>query len=83
MLSFRNSMSLVAAAALGAAIGAVGTLAHARFPSNADAQNAVACGGSAIVGLSSVALKAVSPPPAFVRSSTYADEVAGANHEGF
>jgi hypothetical protein len=69
MLSFRTSMSLFGAAALAVAIG---MLLHAHQISNASAHNALA----------SVVVKA--PPEYwFPRASTYADEVANANHEGF
>jgi hypothetical protein len=69
MLSFRSSMSLFAAAALAVAIG---MLLHAHQTSNASARKALA----------SVVVKA--PPEYwFPRASTYADEVANANHEGF
>ncbi len=68
MLSFRNSMKLIAAAAL---IVAIAILLHAR-----DASHATAGG-----------LKTVARPPSVhvfsPRASTYADEVANINHEGF
>jgi hypothetical protein len=78
MPSFRIPMSFVAAAALAAAIGAAGTLVHAHLTSNV-----IACSGPAIADLNGVAVKAVSPLQAAARGSTYADEVANTNHEGF
>jgi hypothetical protein len=68
MLSFRNSTKLVGAAAL---IVAIAILLHAHDTSDATA------GG----------LKTVARPPSVhvssPRASTYADEVANINHEGF
>jgi hypothetical protein len=79
MLSFRNSMSLIAAAALAAAIG---MLARDHYTSNASPHYALAAGGSPIGDLNGVAVKA--PPEYwFLRASTYAAEVANTNHEGF
>ena len=78
MLSFRNSMSFIAAAALALAIG---MLMHAHYTSNASPHYALAR-GSPIGDLHGVAVKA--PPEYWVpRASTYAAEVANANHEGF
>ena len=79
MLSFRNSMSFIAAAALALAIG---MLMHAHYTSNASPHYALAAGGSPIGNLNGVAVKA--PPEYwFPRASTHAAEVANANHEGF
>jgi hypothetical protein len=83
MPPFRNPLSLVAAAALAWAIGVVGVLNHAHIPSNAIAHNALAAPGSASADLKGVAVMAVSPPEAAVRASSYADEAANTNHEGF
>ena len=83
MPSFRNPLSLVAAAALAWAIGVVGVLNHAHIASNAIARDAIAAPGSASADLKGVAVKAVSSPEAVLRASTYADEVANTNHEGF
>jgi hypothetical protein len=78
MLSFRNSMS-IAAAALAVAIG---LLVHTHHTSNATADNALAAVGSPIGDLNGVAVKA--PPEYwFPRASTRADELAGSDHEGF
>jgi hypothetical protein len=79
MLSFRNSISFIAAAALAVAIG---MLARAHYSSNAGPRYALAAGGSPIGDLNGVAVKA--PPEYwFPRASAYAAEVANANHEGF
>ena len=79
MLSFRNSMSFIATAALAVAIG---MLVHAHYTSKASPNYALAAGGSPIGDLNGVAVKA--PPEYwFLRASTYAAEVANANHEGF
>jgi hypothetical protein len=83
MPSFRNPMTFAAAAALAAAIGAVGTPEHAHLTSNAVAHNALAALGSASADLNGVAVKVVSGLEAVPRASTYADEVANTNHEGF
>ena len=74
MPSFRNSMGFIAVAAL---VVAIGIVVRAQHTSNASAPIAFA-----VVGLPIVAVKA---PPEFwfPRASTYADEVANANHEGF
>ena len=79
MLSFRNSMTFIAAAALAVAIG---MLVHVQHTSNASANAALVAVGSPIADLTGVAAKA---PPAywFPRASTYADELAKTNHEGF
>ena len=82
MPSFRNPMTFAAAAALAAVIGVIGTLEHAHLTSNAVAHNALAT-GSSIGSLKGAAVEAVSPPEAVLRASTYADEVANTNHEGF
>ena len=79
MLSFRHSMDLIAVAALGVAIG---MLVHGYQTSNACAHNALAAVGSPIGDLNRVGVTA--PPEYwFPRASTYADEVANTNHEGF
>ena len=83
MPSFRNPMTFAAAAALAATIGALGTLEHAHLTSNAVAHNALAATGSSIDNLNGVAVKVVSGLEAVPRASTYADEVANTNHEGF
>ena len=83
MPSFRNPLSLVAAAALAWAIGVVGVLEHAHLTSNAVAHNVLAAPGSSIDNLNGVAGKVVSGLEAVPRASTYADEVANTNHEGF
>jgi hypothetical protein len=81
MSSFRNPLSLVAAAALAWAIGVVGVLNHGHIASNAIARNAHAAPGS--TSSEAAAVQAVSPPEAVIRASTYADEIANTNHEGF
>jgi hypothetical protein len=81
MSSFRNPLSVVAAAALAWAIGVVGVLNHARIAANATVQNTHAAPGSA--SAKGVVVRDMSPPEAVVRASTYADEVANTNHEGF
>ena len=68
MLSFRNSMGFIAVAALAVAIG---MLVHAHDTSNAAAGR--------LWTLARPSAAHVSSP----RASTYADEVANANHEGF
>jgi hypothetical protein len=79
MLSFRHSMDLIAVAGLAVAIG---ILVHAYQTTNACAHNALAAVGSPIGDLNRVAVK--EPPEHwFPRASTYADEVANTNHEGF
>jgi len=75
MLSFRNSTSFIAVAALAVAIG---MLVHARQTPNAIPHNAFAAAG---LPIDTVAVKALEYW--FPRASTYADEVANANHEGF
>jgi hypothetical protein len=75
MLSFRNSMTFIVAAALAVAIA---VLMHAHQTSNASSHNALPAGD--LVGV------AGKPPPEehwFPRASTHAAEVAKTNHEGF
>ena len=69
MLSFRNSMGFIAVAAL---VVAIGMLVHAHDTSNA------AAGRLWTLARPSVRRHVSSP-----RASTYADEVANINHEGF
>jgi hypothetical protein len=79
MRLFRNSMTFIAGAALGVATG---MLAHAQYTSKASVNTALAAVGWPIGDLSRVAVKA--PPEYwFPRASTYADELAKSNHEGF
>ena len=79
MLSFRNSMTLIAAAALAVAIG---MLAHVQHTSNTSANTARVAVELPIADLTGVAAKAV-PAYWFPRASTHEDELAKINHEGF
>ena len=79
MLSFRHSMDLIVVTALAFTIG---MLVHAYQTSNVCAHNALAAVGSPIGDLNRSAVKAP-PEHWFPRASTYADEVAQTNHEGF
>jgi hypothetical protein len=79
MMPFRNSMGFIAVVALAVVIG---MLAYASHTLNPRADKAVAAVESTLVNLERVAVK---PPHEhwFPRASTYADEVAHVNHEGF
>jgi hypothetical protein len=78
MLSFRNSMSLLVAAALAVAIG---MLVRAHQTATDSPSNALAVVGSPIGELHGVAIKA--PEYWFPRASTHAAELIRVNHEGF
>jgi hypothetical protein len=80
MLSVRNTMGLIVAVALGVVIG---MFVQARQTSNPSAHYSFAAVESAIGDdLNRVAVKAA-PEHWFPRASTYEDEVAKINHEGF
>jgi hypothetical protein len=80
MLSVRHTMSLIIAAALGVAVG---MLVQGRQTSNPSAHYSIAAVESAIgQDIDRVAVKVV-PEHWFPRASTYEDEVAKVNHEGF
>jgi hypothetical protein len=79
MMSFRNSMGLIAVVALAVVIG---MLVYASHTLNPRAENALAAVESTVVNVERVAVK-LPHEHWFPRASTYADEVAHVNHEGF
>jgi hypothetical protein len=79
MLSVRNTMGFIVAVALGVAIG---MFVQAHQPSDPSAHYAIAAVESAVADVDRVAVKAA-PAHWFPRASTYEDEVAKINHEGF
>ena len=79
MLSVRNTMGLIIAMGTGVVIG---MLVQARQTSNPSAHYSVAAVGSAVAEVDRVAVR-VAPEHWFPRASTYEDEVAKVNHEGF
>ena len=80
MLSVRNTMGFIVAMGIGIAIG---MLVQARQTSNLGAHYSIAGVESAIgQDIDRVAVK-VAPENWFPRASTYEDEVAKVNHEGF
>ena len=79
MLSVRNTMGFIVAAALGVVVGMMVQAHQTSIPS---AHYSVTAVESAIAEVDRVAVKVV-PEHWFPRASTYEDEVAKVNHEGF
>ena len=80
MLSVRTTMGFIVAMGIGIAIG---MLVQARQISNPSAHYSIAAVEPAVVAdVDRVAVKVV-PEHWFPRASTYEDEVAKVNHEGF
>jgi hypothetical protein len=79
MLSFRNSVDFILVAALAVTIF---MLVRAHQTSNASGVEALAAVESPVADVKRVGFKTV-PEHWFPRASTYADEVAHVNHEGF
>jgi hypothetical protein len=80
MLSVRTTMGFIVAMGIGIAIG---MLVEARQTSNPSAHYSIAAVESAVVAdVDRVAVKVV-PEHWFPRASTYEDEIAKVNHEGF